>query len=164
MAQAIAEAIIRFLGAVPDAVKVFVLSLAPVTEYKLAIILGLTRFHLSPMVVYLSATLGSVCVFLPLFFGLEAVRKLLAKASPTLVRPLDIFLEHVERKTKHHYAQYGAVVLFVFAALPIPLTGVWSATVAAVIFKIPFKTSAIAILLGALLGQLIVLLSTMFVS
>ncbi len=163
MAQVIANAIISFLAIFPDWLKVIVLSMAPVTEYKLAIVLGLTRFHLSPVITFLAATAGSVLIFFPLFFGLEAFRKFLANVSPTLVKPLDKFLADTERKTKNHYAKYGAVVLFVFAALPIPITGVWSASAAAVIFKIPFKFAAPSIILGALLGQLLVLLFTLSV-
>ncbi len=151
------------LGGTPGWLKVAVLSMAPVTEYKLAIIIGLKTLHLSLLETYLAATLGSALIFFPLFFGLESLRVLLATRAPRLVKPLDHFLADVERKTKHHYAQYGAVVLFVFAALPIPLTGVWSASAAAVIFKIPFKLAAPSIIFGALTGQLIVLLVTLSV-
>lgn len=163
MAEALAQWILWMLGSTPGWVKVAVLSLAPVTEYKLAIVLGIQALHLSALETYLAATLGSVAVFFPLYFGLEVVRNFLVKHLPRLVYPLDHFLTEVERKTKHHYEAYGAVVLFVFAALPIPLTGVWSASAAAVIFKIPFKLAGPSIIIGALVGQLIVLLLTLFV-
>jgi len=46
--------------------------------------------------------------------------------------------------------------LFLFTALPLPLTGLWMATIAAVALKIPFKYAVAGIGLGIITAGLIV--------
>ena len=48
-----------------------------------------------------------------------------------------------------------AIALYVFVAVPGPLTGVWGGTVAAFVFGIPFWHACIALILGAISVALI---------
>jgi uncharacterized membrane protein len=111
---------------------------------------------LSPGLVFGLAVIGSLSIFFPLYFGLEAVRHLLEKYTPKLVRPIDLFLARAEKKLKDKYAKYGMFALFIFLAIPFPLTGIWTATGAAIALKIPFREAAIGILSGMLCGATVV--------
>lgn len=156
MAGALADFILTILAGVPDVVKVVVIAMLPITEYQLAIPLAMERFHFSAAEAYGLAFLGSSFIFFPLYFGLDHLRNFLERFLPKLLAPLDKLLERGKRKLHANYVRYGAFALFLFLMIPFPLTGVWTATFAAVALKIPLKPAAAGILLGVLAGQGIV--------
>jgi uncharacterized membrane protein len=160
MAEAVASFILGLLSGTPAWLKVVVLAMMPITEYQLAIPYAIERFSFSPFVAYLLALGGSLALFFPLFFGLELLRSAIAKVCPPLLHPLDAFLVRAERKLKDNYEKYGALALFLFLVIPFPLTGIWTATTAAVVLKIPFRGAATGIFLGVLGGQAVVLVLT----
>lgn len=164
MAEAVAQFVLSVISGVPAWLKVIVLAMVPVTEYQLAIPYAVERFSFSPMAAYMLALFGSALLFFPLFFGLEFLRATLAKFFPPLLRPLDAFLLRAEHKLKDSYEQSGALALFLFLAIPFPFTGIWTATTAAVVLKIPFRGAATGIFLGVLVGQAIVLAATLGIS
>lgn len=161
MAEKVAEFILMFLSGTPAWLKIVVLAMMPITEYQLAIPYAIEKFSFSPLVAYLLALLGSALLFFPLFFGLEWLRATVEKVFPPLLRPLDAFLLRAEHKLKANYEKYGALALFLFLVIPFPLTGIWTATTAAVVLKIPFRGAATGIFLGVLGGQAVVLLLTL---
>jgi uncharacterized membrane protein len=105
--------------------------------------------------------LGNAVPFLPLFFGLEYLRGAIARHWPKLVAPLDRLINHAHQKIARHYERYGVVALLIYVALPLPFTGIWSATIAAVVMKVPFKYAALGVLSGMILAGLIVLALTL---
>lgn len=157
----ITESIVHILEVVPAPVRVVLLSIIPITEYQLSIPLGIQSYHLAPALVFGLAVLGSLCIFFPVYFGLEWLRSFLEKTMPTLLRPLDAFLYRAQTKLEKKYATYGMWALFVFLAIPFPLTGIWTAAAAAVALKIPFRQAAIGILTGMLCGATVVLVVTL---
>lgn len=152
------HAILLALEGVPAWLRVILLSAIPVTEYQLSIPIGIHEYHLSPWLVYVLSILGAAIPFFPLYFGLDALRDLIARRLPALLRPLDAVLARAENKLKDNYAKYGMAALFLLLVIPFPLTGVWTASIAAVALKIPFKEAALGILLGMLGGATVVTL------
>lgn len=152
------EVIIGALDGFPTWLRVILLSAIPITEYQLSIPLGINEYHLSAALVFGLAALGATLIFFPVYFGLEALHRLIEKYLPRLLRPLDLLIARAERKLKDRYAKYGALALFLFLVIPFPLTGVWTASFAAVALKVPFKQATLGILSGMLVGASIVTL------
>ncbi len=151
------EAIISWLAGWPPELAAVILSALPGTESDFVIPYAVHVWHLNPWSALFFSLLGNALPFLPLFFGLEHLRLAVAKHWPGLVRPLDRFINHAHQKIAKHYERYGVVALLIYVALPLPLTGIWSATIAAVMLKVPFKYAALGILSGMVLAGLIVL-------
>lgn len=151
------QEIVAFFQSWPPALATTILSMIPITEMQLAIPVAMHSWSMSPFVAFGYALIGNALVFLPLYFGLERVRQWLSRVAPKLVRPLDMLLARGEGKVKEQYARYGAFALFLFTAIPLPLSGVWTATLAAVALKIPFKYAAIAIGLGQVSAGIIII-------
>jgi uncharacterized membrane protein len=64
-----------------------------------------------------------------------------------------------DRTIKHHsyrFDKWESLALLLFVAIPFPLTGAWSGTLAAFIFGIPIKRASIMILIGILISGTIV--------
>jgi|GEM_PF-786771 len=152
------EAIVQAIEGVPAWLRVILLSAIPITEYQLSIPIGIHDYNLSPGVVFVLAVFGAALPFFPLYFGLDALRDAVARYLPSLLRPLDMLLARAENKLKDNYAKYGMIALFLMLVIPFPLTGVWTASFAAVALKIPFKEAALGILLGMLGGAMLMIL------
>lgn len=150
------DALVQFFSNWPPTIATAVLAAIPLTELQLAIPIAMHRWSLTPGVALGVAFLGNMVPFFPLYFGLMRLRRALERYAPRLVRPIDALLARGEGKVKDQYIRYGALALFLFTAIPLPLSGIWSATVAAVALKIPFKPAIVSIGLGMLAAGIIV--------
>ncbi len=146
---------------IPDWLQVIALSVAPITEYQLAIPVALTTYRYPWYVAYGLGVIGSSLIFFPLYFGFDFVRAHVACLFPKLVKPFDMAIARAEKKTRGNYEKYGAAALFLALVIPFPLTGVWTTTLAAVALKIPMRTAAIGIFLGVLCGAGLVTLASL---
>lgn len=146
---------------IPGWLQVIFLSIAPITEYQLAIPVALTTYHFSWYEAYGLAFAGSCIIFFPLYFGFEFVREHVARMFPVFVKPFDMAIARADRKLRGDFEKYGAFALFLALVIPFPLTGVWTATLAAVALKIPIRSAAIGILLGVLCGEALVTLAAL---
>ncbi|MDQ5952093.1 MAG: hypothetical protein QG626_220 [Patescibacteria group bacterium] len=152
------EVVIAALSGLPTWLRVILLSAIPITEYQLSIPLGIHEYHLATGLVFCLAACGATLIFFPVYFGLELLHALVERYLPWLLRPLDAVIDRAKNKLKDRYAKYGALALFLFLVIPFPLTGVWTASFAAVALKIPFKQAAAGILFGMLVGASVVTL------
>lgn len=150
------DALVQFFSGWPTPLATVALAALPVTELRLAIPIAVHVWSLAPFDALLYALLGNLLPIVPLYFGLMKAREVCQKIMPWLVRPIDAMLGRSERRLKDQYARYGALALFLFTAIPLPLTGVWTATLAAVALKIPFRSAVWGIALGALAAGIIV--------
>lgn len=150
------DSIIQFLDQFPPELATVLLSMLPIAELRLAIPVAANVWLVSPFVALGLALVGNFLPFFPLYFGLEGVRDLTEKHAPWLTRLIDRSIARAERRVREKYARYGALALFLFTALPLPFTGLWTATLAAVALKIPLKYTLAGILPGIFVAGLIV--------
>lgn len=150
------QTLIAFLASWPPEFATAVLSMVPIAELRVGIPVAVAQWELPAMSALFWAVLGNCVPIVPLYFGLERFRAFAAVYMPLLVRPIDHALGRGEQKLKAQYGRYGAFALFLFTAIPLPLTGAWTATAAAVALKIPFRYAAPAIALGVLTAGIIV--------
>lgn len=146
---------------IPSWMQVIALSVAPITEYQLAIPVALTVYHYPWFLAYALGVFGAFLPFFPLYFGFEFVRMHAARAFPRLVTPFDKLLIRADRKLRGNYEKYGAIALFFALVIPFPFTGVWTTTLAAVALKIPMRSAAIGIFSGLLGGAALVTLAAL---
>jgi len=142
----------------------------PIGEVRAALPLGL-YFGFAPLKAYLLAVLGNILPVIPALFGLHYFSGWLMKKSYWLNRFFNWLFKYTRDKheayfkkyeEKHHHVHWQAwvlpIALFVFVAIPLPMTGVWSGIAAAFVFNIPFWRAVLAISLGAATAGLIMLL------
>ena len=154
------ELIAELFNGVPKELAVFLMSALPVSELRGAIPTGIELWKLPVGEVYLLAILGNLLPFLPLFFGLELLRKVVGKVFPKGLILLDKYIDKSKRRMEGKYAAYGSFALFLFTAIPLPLTGLYTATTAAVALKLPLKSTFLAVLAGVLTAGLVVTMLT----
>ncbi|PIX62324.1 ligand-binding protein SH3 [Candidatus Uhrbacteria bacterium CG10_big_fil_rev_8_21_14_0_10_41_26] len=150
------DAIVTYLQQFPPVISTIILASLPITELRLAIPVAMNVWLISPYNAFGLALIGNFIPFFPLFFGLRFIRRFAVNHWPWMLQVVDTQLERAQKKVEKKYARYGAFALFLFTALPLPLTGLWMATIAAVALKIPFKYAVAGIGLGIITAGLIV--------
>lgn len=141
-------------------IQTFLLAMTPVGELRAAIPLGLTFYKLNLVTVYFLSVLGNLfAVFLILnFLGI------FSRWTSRHIYFFNRFFNWLFSQTrKNHYDKvnkYGLYFLPIFVAIPLPITGGWTGSLVAFVFRIPFKKAFPLISLGILMAGLIVLFAT----
>lgn len=156
MFDAITGPIVFALSSIPPGLATIVLAALPITELRLAIPVASHIWLVHPLNALGLSLIGNFLPFFPLYYGLDWLRGLTEKRVPWFKRLIDKSVERAEKRVKEKYARYGAFALFLFTALPLPLTGLWTATLAAVALKIPVKHALYGIVPGIFVAGLIV--------
>lgn len=132
------------------------IAMSPVLEVRASIPLALAYFKLSPpQALYLSMA-GSLTVAVLLTFLLPAVSSFLIEKSKVCEKILTKVYESTQKRHGKKVENLESLGLFIITAIPLPLTGVWTASVLAILFGIPKKKALLAISLGAITATIIV--------
>jgi uncharacterized membrane protein len=135
-------------------IKVLLTAALPVLELKAALPLGI-GLGMHPLHAFVVSYLGSL---LPVPFLFLLIRPLFVRFKK--LRVLKERIEKLEEKTIRksvNIQKYGTLGLFLFVAIPLPGTGVWTGTLGAVLLDIRFKWAFPAIVLGNFIAGLIIL-------
>jgi uncharacterized membrane protein len=149
--EAILKALLDFISI---ELTVLLTAALPVIELRgaipVGISLGLSPFH--------AALLGFIGSMAPVPFILFLIRPLFNSLKRT-----GVFQKLVNRLIANSFRQsgkiqrYGVWGLLLFVAVPLPGTGVWSGSLAAVLLDIRFKWAFPAILVGNLIAGLLIM-------
>ncbi|MEK7578578.1 MAG: small multi-drug export protein [Patescibacteria group bacterium] len=134
----------------------FFVAALPLSELRGAIPLAILKFGFSPYKALGISVLGNILPILPLLMGLEKISEYLSHKFYWFNRFFNWLFERTKIKHSKHFAYWGDLALFIFVAIPLPLTGAYSGVVAAFIFGIPLKHAFWSIALGVLAAGLIV--------
>ncbi|MCK8059895.1 MULTISPECIES: small multi-drug export protein [unclassified Fusibacter] len=136
-----------------DYLKVFILSMIPISELRGAIPFGYS-LGLPLWEVTVIAIVGNMIIVPVLLLITEPLFKYL--------KTLNVFRHHVERyedraaKKLHSYRKYRFIGLLLLVGIPIPTTGVYTGVVASRVLNMSFKVSLMANVLGVLMSGTIV--------
>jgi len=135
--------------------EVFFLSMTPIGELRLAVPLGIASFKINWLVVFVVSVVGNIIPVLFLLWLLDPVVKLLSRFR-ILKRFFDYLFERTRKKSEKGLKKYGYLALTLFVSIPLPITGAWTGSVIAFLYKIPFKKALGLISLGVVIAGVIV--------
>lgn len=133
--------------------KVMFTAALPVIELKGSIPLGLS-LGMNPWHALLISLVGSMIPVPFILFGIRPIFNWL-KQTPFFHR-ITTHIEHRTLNRSGRIQRYGVFGLFLFVAIPLPGTGVWTGSLAAVLLDIRFKWAFPAIILGNFIAGIIV--------
>jgi len=142
----------------------FFTSALPIVEVRGAIPLALGVFKFSIAKAYLIAVLGNMLPIIPALFFLQKFSTFLMHRWYVYNRLITWIFERAQRKHLDHFHEkkWVETALFVFVAIPLPMTGAWSGVIAAYILGIPFWRAVVAIFLGIMTaGGIVVALTSL---
>ncbi len=115
------------------------------------------------------AYLGSTLVFFPIYFLLKPllnllkkikfISKLAVKAENYCVEKADTALKSQQEKGKSYKLSLTLLKqlgVFIFVAIPLPMTGVWTGTAIAVFLNLRFRDAILPVIIGNLVAGLII--------
>lgn len=137
------------------------LGAAPISEVRGAIPVAVGVFYFTPLKAYLLSVFGNILPIVPLLFFLRHFSEYLMHHNYYIHQFLTWLFERTRKQHTKKFEVWGSVALFIFTAIPLPLTGVWSAIAAAFVFGIDFWKAVIFISLGAAAAGLLVLGATL---
>ncbi|MEG0257812.1 MAG: small multi-drug export protein [Christensenella sp.] len=141
---------------------IFLTSMLPIWELKGAILTGAAA-GISTWTLYFIALLGS-CI--PVFFIVFFIEKIISWMSKSKVKFFNKFANWLLGKVEKHKGgieKYGYLGVFIFVAIPLPGTGVWTGSLLASMLNLkPLKAIPVIILGNAVAGLLMLLFSGIF--
>ena len=171
MAESLGRFLLGIFGGNEYAATLFV-SMFPLIELKGAIPIGTGLFGLNLWVTagvaYLGSTLISIVEFfilLPVFALLKKIgfiRKLVEKVEAIFKNKAAEIAKKTDGSTESEAKKIMMISLFVFVAVPFPVTGVWTGTAIAVFLGLKFRESVLPIAGGNLIAGAIITLLTLF--
>lgn len=132
---------------------VFILGALPISEVRGAIPFGVIVGMPLKKVLFL-ATIGNIAPVIPMLFFFEPISNYLRRFYL-----LKRFFDWLNKRTKDKASvieKYEAIGLAIFVGIPLPMTGAWTGSIAATLFKIRFRYAFLAIVAGILIAAAIV--------
>ena len=135
-----------------DYIFTFLWSMTPIGELRVAIPLGMGRYDLPWYGVLPVSVIGNLIPGLFWLLVLPRLGNLVMGFRNPLGRLISWRSEALRRGNARRFEKYGAFGLTLLVAIPLPVTGVWTASLAAWVFEIPFWRALPAIALGAVIA------------
>ena len=150
--------IIKFLTT-PEA-KTIGVAMLPIFELRGSIPMALLYLKMSIWPAYLLSVFGNIIAIIPLLLFLGPVSRYLSRFSIC-----DRFFNWLFSRTRRRsrlVERLELLGLILFVAIPLPMTGAWTGSVAAFLFDFGFSRSLVAISVGVLIAGGVVTLATLF--
>ena len=137
-----------------DILFTFLISISPFGEARAGIPYG--ELNGLPIFLVLVIGLSANLLIFPLFYrAIEFSKKYFSKNA--LYKKSVIYLSsRAKSRTKTMIKKYGVWGLMVFVMIPLPVTGAYTGTIAAYLFRISYKKSLIAISIGVTISSIMV--------
>lgn len=145
----------EFLKFISKEFTVIFTAMLPVIEVRGAIPVGIA-LGMSPLHAAVLAFLGSI---IPIPFILFTIRPIFAylKEAKTF-RNIVAKITSRSMKKSGHIQKYGYIGLFIFVAIPLPGTGIWSGSLIAALLNMRIKYAFPTIVLGNLVASLAIMI------
>lgn len=148
------HAIIDLLNFLPDWLEILIISAIPIVELRGSIPLGILAYQLPYWETYFLGVVGSlipapfILLFIPAILNWMTDTRLFGSLAKWVIRK--------GMKKSDRIARYEFWGLFLFVAIPLPGTGVWTGCLAASLLGLDFKRSMLAVTLGTMTAGMIV--------
>ena len=138
---------------------VLAIAASPISELRGAIPIAIVGFHFPWYYAFLLAIIGNLLPVPFILLFLNAISRPLNKTG-IFKKILQWLFERTRRRGKI-VARYERIGLTLFVAIPLPMTGVWTGLLVAVLFGLSFKHTLLSIFIGVLIAGIIVTSATL---
>lgn len=134
--------------------EVLALAASPISELRGAIPWAILKHHFPWYYAFLLAVIGNLLPVPFLLLSLNTFSRLLSKIG-IFEKMLHWLFKRTRRRGKI-INRYQRIGLALFVAIPLPVTGAWTGSLAAVLFRLKFKHAFLSIFFGILIAGTIV--------
>ena len=144
---------------VSNILAVLAIAASPISELRIAIPVAISAFHFPWYYAFLIAIIGNLLPVPFILLFLDTASRLLSKVG-LFSRALNWLFERTRRRGRI-VERYERIGLALFVAIPLPITGAWTGSLAAVLFGLKFKHASLSIFAGVLIAGAIVTCATL---
>jgi uncharacterized membrane protein len=137
-----------------DVLVVLGIAASPISELRGAIPVAMIEFNFPWYYAFLLAVIGNLLPVPVILLFLDSITRLLSRIG-FFSRLIQWIFKHTRRRGKI-IERYGWIGLILFVAIPLPITGAWTGSLAAVLLGIKFKHAFLSILVGIVIAGIIV--------
>ncbi len=152
------DRITEFFSQFSTELATFVIATLPISELRGAIPYAISIGGLSWQEAYIIAVIGNFVPVLPILYLIEPVSNYLRRMT-VFDRFFTWLFARTRRKGKL-IEKFEAAGLILFVAIPLPITGAWTGTLAAFLFGVRKPLAIPAIFLGICIAGVVVTLAT----
>lgn len=148
-----------------DILATIAMSFVPLVELKGGIVFARAA-GLDFFMAFLLAYVGSTIVFFPIYFLLRPILNLLkkikwfnkfaSKVEKYFEDKAKESLDKQEKSGKKPKISLKALAVFIFVAIPLPMTGVWTGTAIAVFLGMKFREAILPVVIGNMVAGLLI--------
>lgn len=147
--------LVKWILTLPNELALTLVGMLPIFELRGAIPLGFV-LNMPLYKILFFSIIGNLIPVIPLLLFLRPISEKLRRFI--IWRRFFEWLFERTRKKAAIVERYEAMGLMFFVSIPLPVTGAWTGTIAACLFKIKFKYAFFAISLGVIIASGIVTL------
>lgn len=133
---------------------VIITSALPILELRGGIPVAMTLFNFPWYYALLLAVIGNLLPVPFILLLLDSATRLLSRVR--LFNRILTWLFERTRRRGRIIQKYERIGLALFVAIPLPVTGAWTGSLAAVLFGLRFRHASLSILIGVLIAGVIV--------
>jgi len=142
-----------------ESIQVILMAMIPFGELRVSIPFAIGFYEMGAAQAFSLAVIGNMLPVVPLLLFLDPVSNWLRRYS--IFDRFFTWLFARTRRYNNRIEKYGALGLIPFVAIPLPVTGAWTACAVAFVFGIRCRYAFPAILAGVIIAGIIVTLSCM---
>lgn len=131
-----------------------IISTLPVAELRGALPVAINLFHMSWHKAFCLAIIGNLLPVPLLLLFLDPLAKAVSRVEIGR-RLVNWVFEHTRRRGKS-IEKYEKIGLTLFVAIPLPVTGAWTGSIAAFLLGLRFRYAFLSILIGVIIAGAIV--------
>jgi len=145
---------------IPPELSTFLIAMSPVFELRGAIPLAIGLYGLPVWSAYFFAVVGNLVPSLSILL-IGVLSNWLSHKFSFFDRLFTWLFARTRGQHAKKFERYKDFALILFVAIPLPFTGVWTASLAAFVFGIPFRRAFPLIGIGVIIAGIIVTLLTL---
>ncbi|MGC8970697.1 MAG: COG2426 family protein [bacterium] len=138
----------------------FFLAMTPVGELRASLPLALLVYKMPIGVAFLVSYIGNIIPPILIILLLGKISELISKKFTFAKHFFDWVFKYTRSKS-NLIERYGTLGLIVFIAIPLPLTGAWTGSIASFLLGMNPIKSILSVLVGVFIAGVIVTLSTL---
>ena len=135
------------------------ITILPISELRGGIPLGILKYELDPLFIFCIAVIANALIFFPIFFALRLFYDKVLSRIPLF----DRYLDNLRKRGEPKVEKYGFWGLFLFVAIPLPITGAYTGTILAWLLGMDWRKAFPAVGLGVIVAGVVVLLITLLI-
>ncbi len=149
---------VEIFKSIPPQLAVLLIAMLPIAENRVSVPIALGVYKMSVLSAIFWSVLGSILAAVLVVFFLDIARRAIIKRASLADRFFFWLYSRTEKRFIKKHEKWGDIALMLFVAVPLPVTGAWTGSIASFIFNIRPKRALLYISFGVIISATIMAL------